>query len=138
MNLSVFRVTAFVALLLITISCTKARSTAEAGTQEFRRRSHAGEHVSIYRHAAPELQKAISENEWVTLMETIRGKLGVWESSGPPTWNVLSGTGGRRVLLRYQSKFANGPASEEFVWRVEGGTALLVGYHISAPRLLQN
>ena len=40
------------------------------------------------------------------------------------------------MRLTYQSQFAKGAASEQFVWRMENGGAALLGYHVNSPLLM--
>jgi hypothetical protein len=127
---------AVVALSLLADGCGKSRATAEAGTQSFRARVAKGEFASLYREAAPELQKSTTEADFVKLMEGIRRKLGAWQSSKAPAWKVFSGTGGRTVTFGYSSQFEKGAANETLVWRIQGDRAILVGYHINSPLFL--
>jgi hypothetical protein len=116
--------------------CAKSREAAETGTQAFRRRAANGEFSGIFREAAPEFQKSTTEADFANLMEGIGRKLGAWQSSKPPAWKVFSGTGGRTVTFGYASQFEKGPANEEFIWRIQGDRAILVGYHINSPLFL--
>jgi hypothetical protein len=125
-----------VALSLMTGGCAKSREIAEAGTHAFRGHAAKGEFASIYREAAPEFQKSTTEADFAKLMEGIARKLGAWQSSKPPAWRVFSGTGGRTVTFGYASQFDKGNANEEFIWRIEGDGAHLVGYHINSPLFL--
>jgi len=43
---------------------------------------------------------------------------------------------GTRVTLTYETEFANGTGSEEFLWHVHDGQALLFGYHINSKELI--
>jgi len=127
---------AVLALSVLAEGCTKSRETAEAGTQTFRRRAANSEFTSIYRAAAPEFQQSTTEAAFAKLMEGIGRRLGAWQSSKPPAWKVFSGTGGRTVTFGYASQFEKGPANEEFIWRIQGDRAILVGYHINSPLFL--
>ena len=129
---------AVMAFSLLADGCAKSREAAERGTQAFRKRATSGEFASIYREAAPEFQKSATETDFVKLMEGIGRKLGAWKSSQTPAWKVFSGTGGRTVTLGYASQFENGGANEEFVWRIQGESAVLVAYHINSPLFLAN
>jgi hypothetical protein len=127
---------AVLALSVLADGCAKSRETAEMGTQAFRRRAANGEFTSIYREAALEFQKSTTEADFAKLMDGIGRKLGAWQSSKPPAWKVFSGMGGRTVTFGYASQFEKGPANEEFIWRIQGGRAILAGYHINSPLFL--
>jgi hypothetical protein len=83
-----------------------------------------------------ELRQVTTEEQFERFMTALDRKLGTWQSAAEPAWNVSRGTGGHLVRLTYQSQFANGSASEQFVWRIESGAATLIGYHVNSPLLL--
>ena len=124
------------AFSILANGCAKSREIAESGTQAFRNRAAKGEFTTIYREAAPEFQKSATEADFAKLLEGIGRKLGAWQSSKPPAWRVFSGTGGRTVTFGYASQFEKGSANEEFIWRIQGDRAVLVGYHINSPLFL--
>jgi hypothetical protein len=127
-----------IALSTMGSGCAKSREAAAAATQEFRQRAFAEDWPSIYKASAPEFQKSVSETDFVKMMNGVRGKLGGWKSSRDPLWNVNVGTAGRIVTLKYESQFEKGPATENFIWRIENGHGILVGYHINSPIFLVN
>jgi hypothetical protein len=136
MKRSIWLGVAVVGLSILANGCGKSRETAEAGTRAFRNYAAKCEFVSIYREAAPEFQKSATEADFMKLMEGVGRKLGAWQSSKPPAWRVFAGTGGRTVTFAYASQFEKGSANEEFIWRIEGDRAILVGYHINSPLFL--
>jgi hypothetical protein len=66
----------------------------------------------------------------------VHRKLGVVASSDRQTWNVNYNTSGSYVTLTYRTKYAEGEATEQFVYRLESDKALLSGYHISSNALI--
>jgi hypothetical protein len=50
----------------------------------------------------------------------------------------MRGTAGHTVRLTYQSQFAKGLATEQFAWRIEHGTPVLLGYHVNSPLLVSD
>jgi hypothetical protein len=123
---------------LIAGGCGKSREAAEAGTQEFRARCARADFSRIYKEAAPEFRNTVAEADFAKLLEGVSQKLGTWQSSKPPAWTAFSGTGGRRVTLKYDSQFEKGAAVEEFIWRIQEGRGVLLGYHINSPVFLAN
>jgi hypothetical protein len=119
-------------------ACGKSREAAATATQEFRQRAAAGHWVSIYKGAAPEFQKSITEADFAKMMTGVSGKLGTWQSSKTPIWNVTAGTGGRTVTLKYESQFEKGIGFEDFLWRIQDGRGILLGYHINSPVFMAN
>ena len=52
------------------------------------------------------------------------------------TWNVMQGPGGQSVTLIYKTAYEKGEASEQFVYRLHGKVAKLVGYHVNSNALI--
>ena len=109
---------------------------AKRGVAEFRSRAAQKSYSEIYRTAGAELRQAATEEQFARFMTTLERRLGAWQSADEPAWNVTRGTGGHLVRLTYQSQFANGAASEQFVWRMENGGPALLGYHVNSPLLI--
>lgn len=114
----------------------KSVEAAQAATWQFRTRWTSGGYAEIYKQADAEFRASATEEQFKKLLDAIDRKLGPWQSAAEPIWLVSMGTSGHTVTLRYKSQFEKGPANEEFVWRVKGGGATLVGYHINSPLFL--
>jgi hypothetical protein len=110
-------------------------NAAKRGVEDFRSRVEQRSYAEIYRTAGAELRQGTSEEQFERFMLAIDRKLGAWQSAEEPAWNVMRGTAGHLVRLTYQSQFARGGASEQFLWRIERGEAVLVGYHVNSPLL---
>jgi hypothetical protein len=123
-----------IASALVAAGCG-GTDAAKRGVQDFRARVAEHSYAEIYRLAGTELQQAATEEEFEKFMTGVDRKLGAWQSSGEPGWNVTRGTGGHLVRLTYQSHFAQGAAVEQFVWRIERAGPVLLGYHVTSPLL---
>jgi predicted membrane-bound mannosyltransferase len=121
-----------VAIPLVASSCARAREAAETASQEFRTRIKAGAYKEVVQSATPEFQESTTETDFASAMETIKTRLGVWESSDEPIARVFAGTNGQTVTLVYASRFERGTATEEFVWRIRQGRSALAGYHVKS------
>ena len=109
---------------------------AKRGVAEFRSLVAQRSYAEIYFGAGPELRQVATQEQLERLMATIDTRLGSWQSAEEPAWNVTRGTGGHFVRLTYQSQFARGSGSEQFLWRIERGGPVLLGYHVNSPLLL--
>ncbi len=109
---------------------------AKHGVAEFRSRAAQKSYGEIYRTAGAELRQGATEEQFERFMITLDRRLGAWQSAAELAWNVTRGTGGHLVRLTYQSQFAKGAASEQFVWRLETGGPALLGYHVNSPLLM--
>ncbi len=108
---------------------------AKRGVEEFRSRAAQRSYAEIYRAGAAELRQGTTEEQFERFMTAVDRKLGAWQSAEEPAWNVIRGTAGHLVRLTYQSQFERGGANEQFLWRVEHGEAILLGYHVNSPLL---
>ena len=109
---------------------------AKRGVAEFRSRVVEKSYGEIFRAGGAELRQGTSEEQFERFMTALERKLGAWESADEPGWIVTRGTGGHIVRLTYQSQFTNGAANEQFVWRIEKGSATLLGYHVNSALLV--
>ena len=121
-----------VVIPLIASSCARAREAADAASLEFRMRISRGAYDEIVRSADPEFQTATTASDFAKAMESLKERLGAWQSSEEPAWKVLAGTRAQTVTLIYNSHFERGTATEEFVWRVRQGRPSLAGYHVKS------
>ena len=121
-----------VAIPLVARSCAGAREAADAASQEFRTRVSRGEYDEIVRAATPEFQNATTALDFAKAMESVKERLGAWQSSEEPVWKVLAGIKGQTVTLVYNSHFERGTATEEFVWQIRQGRPVLAGYHVKS------
>jgi hypothetical protein len=128
-----------VTALIVLAGCGRAsREKAEAATAQFHRQLQLGASSEIYISAAPEFRASLSETDFRRFVANLNARLGVWRSSGPPSWNLMVGTNGTSVTLKYDSEFERDKATEQFVWRIEGELATLVNYNINSRGLLLN
>jgi hypothetical protein len=108
---------------------------AKRGVADFRTLAAQKSYAEIYRTAGAELRQGTTEEQFERFMSALDRKLGAWQSADEPVWSVTRGTGGHLVRLTYQSQFTNGPASEQFLWRIERGGPALLGYHVNSVLL---
>ena len=125
-------------LLVLPLLLASCGGTADAkrGVANFRARAAQTSFTEIYWRAAPEFRQSATEEQFLRVMTALNRKLGPWTSAGEPGWNVTRGTAGQVVNLTYQSQFAKGAGSEQFMWRIEDGEPVLLGYHVSSPLLI--
>lgn len=124
----------FVLAASLLAACT-GTDAAKHGVSDFRDRMAHGAYAEIYRTASPEFRKVVTEERFQRFMSGLERQLGTWQSSKDPVWNVQRGTAGHLVGLTYESQFSKGPASERFIWRIERGTPVLLGYHVKSSLL---
>lgn len=111
-----------------------SKENAESATQDFRSRFAHGEFAQVYASAAPEFRAGANEELFVRAMEKMSKKLGPLQSAKTVGMKKVKGEDDR-VVFEVQSQFANGEATERFVWRNDAGKPLLVGYHVNSAAL---
>lgn len=129
-------VLAIVTLLIAGCSSSANIKLAEQAIPLFHEMLDASQFDEIYAASAEDLKKVADKKEFVTLLEAVHRKLGNTKASAQKGWNVNYHTSGAFVTLTYATTYAEGEASERFVYRMQGSTALLAGYHINSNALL--
>jgi hypothetical protein len=76
---------------------------------------------------ANELKKASTEDNFVSLLNAVHRKLGNTLSSEKQAWRTDFKTSGTFITLTYKTKFAEGEGAEQFVFRTQDNSAVLVG-----------
>lgn len=118
-------------------SAGQDKSAAEGGVQRFREMLGAGRYAEIYRNAGPEFRQNGSEESAVRFFQSVRERLGAVRTANQTGWRVNYGNGGSVTVLNYATEFERGRGTEEFVYRVEAGQPVLIGYHINSNDLMQ-
>jgi len=109
------------------VSDTKA---AEQGVDALHQAFSAGQFATVYDGSAPEMKNSISRDAFVSTFGGVYGRTGAYKSGKTTGWKVNYGTGGNIVALNRDAQFQNARGTEEFVFRVQGGKAVLAGYHV--------
>jgi hypothetical protein len=129
----------FSILLLIGLAaCSVSADTrqAEEAIQRFHELMDAGQSAAIYDAAAEDLKAASTQTDFVAFLDAVHRKMGLSKSSSQKGWNVNYGTSGKFITLNYETVYAEGQASEQFLYRITDGKALLAGYHVNSNVLI--
>lgn len=95
------------------------------------------QYSSIYAVADEKLRSTSSEADFVKLLQAIHNKLGAVQESKLRNTGVAWFSGeGARVTLVYDTRFADGAGTEQFLWHIKDNKAILYGYHINSNDLL--
>jgi hypothetical protein len=116
--------------------CSAGQDTAatQQAVAQFHQRLDAGQFDSIYDQAGPELKAITPKAQFLPLLAAIHSRLGAVKQAKQVGWNVNYGTGGGTISLTYDTQFASGSGTEQFIYRT-GRPPLLVGYHIQSNDL---
>jgi hypothetical protein len=110
--------------------------TAEAAVGLFHEQLNVGGFAQIYDASDTAMKNATSQEKFVALLDAIHRKLGWVQSSNRQSFFINYGTNGTTLRLNYSTQFDNDKAAEEFIFRVNGKEAYLMGYHINSDALV--
>jgi hypothetical protein len=127
-----------VAMLLAGCSMGQDVSTTEKAIGAFHAQINAGQFDAVYAASADEMKKATSQVVFDRMMAAIHHKLGAFKSGKSLGWNDNLTTNGHMLTLNYAAVYDSGAADENFIYRVNGDRAALVGYHVNSQALLLN
>jgi len=109
---------------------------AEKAADGFHAQLNAGQFDAIYQKGSMDLKDATKQADMIALLGAIHRKLGAFKSGKTAGWNDSVTTAGHMITLGYDAVYENGKASEQFVYRMDGGRAALAGYHINSDQLV--
>lgn len=126
------------AAAIFVAGCTTSVDTrvAERAVDTFHEMLNAGQFELIYAAGSDDLKRVAKREDFVALLDAVHRKLGVTKSWSKRGWSVNYHTSGTFVTLSYSTIFDEGDAGEQFVYRLQDGKALLVGYHINSTALI--
>ncbi len=127
-----------VALALGGCSAVKDTKVAEEGVASFHRAMDAGQYGPIYDASSNDMKSSITRQKFIALMGALHAKLGSYRSGKTVGWNDNVNTSGHFVTLNRSVQFERGPGTEEFVFRIKNGSAVLGGYHVNSDLLITN
>jgi hypothetical protein len=126
---------ALIVAALAGCSAMKDEAAAEQAVTRFHRMLDAGRYDEIYDLTGPEMKGVTPRPAFIRLLQTIHNKLGAVRQSKPQGWNVNYGSAGAIVRLAFQTDFAGGRGTEQFVYRA-GPAPALIGYKIDSNDLI--
>ena len=132
---SLLRNSALILAAFCTLSACSPQSTVpvEQGVALFHERLDAGKFTEIYSSAAPEFRKTTTAKDLDAFLAAVHRKLGTSSPGDKQAWHLNYGTSGTIVTLTYKTKFSEGMAEEQFVFRLENDSASLMGYNVKSP-----
>ena len=122
-------------------SVSSCSVSADAGLAEkevvgFHKLLGEGRFEEIYKLSSIERKKAVSEEDFVALLDSVHRKLGRVESSMRKTARVDYHTSGKYVTLVFETRYSEGSATESFQFRSERTSLLLASYFINSLELV--
>lgn len=113
------------------------RINFEQSVLEFRSQLDSEHYHAIYTGADDGLRKGANEQDFTALMQAVHRKLGHVQESHLLSRSEEWATGvGRLVTLVYDTKFAGGSGTEQFVWHIRDNRALLFEYRLNSNEMI--
>lgn len=135
-----FNFVAICAVGILLCSCgssTKSLELAKQNVEQFHSELDSGQYTAVYATCDEKFQEATSESDFSKLLEAIHRKLGNVQQANLRNTAIAWFSGqGATVTLVYETKFAEGTGTEQFVWHVKDSGAALYSYHINSNELV--
>jgi len=121
------------ALALAGCNMGKDMSVTDAAIADFHGKLDSGQFAAITDATGPEIKN--SGTDFNALLEMVHTRLGAFKSTERQGFSDNVNNGDHTFSATYASVYANGKATENFVYRLSDGKAVLVGYHVDSPAL---
>jgi hypothetical protein len=122
------------------VSCGSPRKNLQLAKDSvgmFHAQLDAEQYISIYAGTDEKFHQVTTETDFVKLLQAIHNKLGTVQECDLRNERVGWYVGqGATVTLVYDTKFADGAGTEQFVYHINGGQVSLYGYHINSNDLI--
>ncbi len=125
------------AAVVVSAACglLASRDVAETAVDRFHQLFNEASYSVIYNEADPAFHRSTAVPDFKRLMQAVERDLGAFRQARRTGFRSDAGADGQLVTLTYESEFAEGRATEEFVFVTRDGEARLVSYDISSPLL---
>jgi len=130
-----------IALVLLLCGCsavTEGAKSADAAVQHFHQQLNSGQYEQTYSEANEGFRSGQKHEELIKFLGAVHRKLGNAGEARFVDLQINATTDGTFLAASYETKFANGPATESFTWKKNGGAWELFSYHIESMALIMN
>ena len=114
------------------------RKLSDAAVQRFHQQLNAAEYQAICNDADEGFRSGQNQEDIIKLLTAVHKKLGAAGKDSLINLEVKATTNGTFTTAFYDTKFANGDATETFTWIKSGGGLKLYGYNIQSMALIVN
>lgn len=123
-------------LVAVVLDCnwSKSSEAADSAVECFHKSFNESQYDKIYDAGASEFKDAITEDDWVKLLTSVKKKLGKVVDSKRTTGNIHSDlTAGTTVTMVYEVQFEEAKGKEQFIFRTDGDDAKLLRWDVTSP-----
>lgn len=131
------RIAILLAAALAVTGCSMGQdmTATDAAVVDFHAKLNAGKFAAITAAAGPEIKTG--GTNFTGLVEAIHNKLGTFKSTTRQGFSDNLNNGDHLFTATYASIYSSGPATENFVYRLNSGTPVLIDYHVESAALLK-
>ena len=115
----------------------KAMVSADKEIGVFRQQVAEGRYDEIWQGADADLRGG-GQAPFTKFLSVVHDRLGAVKTSQQTGWNVNYTTAGTRISVAMHTVFAKGSGDEQFLFKQQGETLKLAGYHINSMELITN
>jgi hypothetical protein len=116
---------------------SRAGERGDAAVAAFHRDYNAQNIAAIHSGATPAFRTAAPLEKFTQFSGMLHQKLGDWKSGDRTGINLKNYNGKKTMELTYNSTFANGSGTEEFVLDYNGAEPLLISYNVKSTALTE-
>jgi hypothetical protein len=126
------------ALLLLAGCSDTIRGTefAEPAVEKFRQQMSAGRFEEAYDATGADFKQATTRENGIALFAAVDRKLGKLQHAEKISWNVRTHNLTTLAVLVYNSRYAEGEATETFTVKVDDGKGEIIGYNIQSLAMM--
>ncbi|HEX7849705.1 MAG TPA: hypothetical protein VF485_08240 [Sphingomonas sp.] len=110
-------------------------SATDSAVADFHAKLNNSQFAAIAAAAGPEIKNG--GTDFPAVIGRIHAKLGTFRSTSRQGFNDNINNGDHTFTTSYASVYSSGPATENFVFRLNGGKPMLIGYHVESAALLK-
>lgn len=104
---------------------------ATGAVEQFRLDYEAARYNEIYARSTTAFRERVAEKEFCTFMSNMRERLGAVKQTRLMEQQTDYGLSDATVILRYETEFAKGRASEQFAWMIRRNQVSLRNYTLN-------
>jgi len=124
-------------MLLSACRSTKNINVAKQAVEQFHSQLDSERYNALYAAADDKFHNVMTEPDFTKLLSAVHRKLGTVQRSILRNTGVAWNAGqGATVTLAYDTTFAAGSGTEQFIWHISDNRATLYGYHINSKELV--
>ena len=123
-------------MLMTACGVQKDLVSTDGAVSHFHQLLDAQDYGAIYAQTNQQFRDATKQDEFTAILAAVHRKLGHVGVATRQGFNINYDLAGAQIRVNYSTKFAEGDAQEEFVWRKSGETLALSSYNINSNALI--